>query len=236
MKKILMVTSLLISTTALADITSTATLTSDYVWRGVTQTGHDSAVQGSMDYNRGGFGLGVWASSLGGAPSDTNAQSLGQEVDLYLQYEHKINDDNAVTLGAVNYTYTRNANANFGEYFLKYTHKYAELYIGSSSDYLATDSSATYVNLSTGFTVSEKDKVTLKLSVGQTSFGDEEEAGMTNYSDYKVALSKMKGDYEVEMFLTGTSGRESGTVGMDTSTFTEQEDDSTVGFAISISF
>lgn len=220
---------LFLSTTALADVSTSISLTSDYIWRGVTQTGHDSAVQGSMDYGHGGFSLGVWTSSL-------NDKALGQEVDLYGQYAYKINDNNTIALGAVNFTYTRDANANFGEYYLKYTHTYAELYIGTSSDYLATDSAASYVSISTGFTLSEKDKVVLKLSIGQTTWDDEEEAGWTNYSDYKVGIAKTKGEYEVELFMTGTSGRETGTPGADKSTFLKQEDDSTVGIMLNTAF
>ena len=41
------------------------TLTSDYVYRGITQTNEDPALQGGFDYSHeSGFYLGVWASSL----------------------------------------------------------------------------------------------------------------------------------------------------------------------------
>lgn len=45
-------------------ISGTVTLTSDYLFRGITQTGNNPAIQGSLDYTNGGFYAGVWGSSI----------------------------------------------------------------------------------------------------------------------------------------------------------------------------
>lgn len=54
-----------------------ATGTSDYVFRGISQTDNDPAIQGAIDVGYGMFYAGVWASSLDFAP-DVNI-----EVDYY---------------------------------------------------------------------------------------------------------------------------------------------------------
>lgn len=54
-------------------ITANVALTSDYVFRGVSLSGNDPAIQGGADYEADFWYAGVWASSL----------SEGMEIDLY---------------------------------------------------------------------------------------------------------------------------------------------------------
>lgn len=54
-------------------------LTSDYVWRGISQSNEDMAIQGGFDYANGAFYAGTWASNVDFEDgSDTNI-----ELDLY---------------------------------------------------------------------------------------------------------------------------------------------------------
>ncbi len=54
-------------------------LTTDYVWRGVTQSAGDWAIQGGFDYSNGMFYAGTWASNVDfGDGTDTN-----MEIDFY---------------------------------------------------------------------------------------------------------------------------------------------------------
>ncbi|GAN00011.1 hypothetical protein U91I_03674 [alpha proteobacterium U9-1i] len=54
-------------------VSGNVALTTDYVWRGVSQSAGDAAVSGGFDYTNGVFYTGVWASSI----------SAGEELDLY---------------------------------------------------------------------------------------------------------------------------------------------------------
>jgi len=50
-------------------------ITSDYVWRGVTQSAGDFAIQGGFDYSNGMFYAGTWASNVDfGDATDTNIE------------------------------------------------------------------------------------------------------------------------------------------------------------------
>lgn len=62
------------------DISATATVVSDYRFRGVSSSDRDPAVQGSIDVTVGGFYAGAWASSIA-RTADTNV-----ELDLYAGY------------------------------------------------------------------------------------------------------------------------------------------------------
>lgn len=60
-----------------AEISGSVSMTSDYVFRGISQTNGGPAIQGSMDYTNGMFYAGAWGSNVdfGGAES--------MELDLY---------------------------------------------------------------------------------------------------------------------------------------------------------
>jgi uncharacterized protein (TIGR02001 family) len=61
---------------ASAEVTANVALTTDYVFRGVSLSGNDAAVQGGADWSNEQFYAGVWASSL----------SEGMELDAYVGF------------------------------------------------------------------------------------------------------------------------------------------------------
>lgn len=64
-------------------ISANVALTTDYVWRGVTQTSEDPAIQGGFDYNHAsGFYAGVWGSNVQFAPDDP----AHIELDYYVGF------------------------------------------------------------------------------------------------------------------------------------------------------
>lgn len=236
MKKLLALATLVASTTSFAEVSATATFTSDYVWRGFTQTNHDSAIQGSLDYSHAsGLSLGVWTSSLNDEKGVGTAGDLGQEVDLYASYSYEINKDHAVTVSATNYTYTRDANANFGEYAVSYENPYLDLFIARYDELNGNEEgAATFIEVSKDLVISEKEQLGLHLSYGQMSMDDEEEYGSTGYGTYKIAVSKSNDQWTAELFHTNVVGFETGTAGNKDS-FEESEQLSSVGFALSTS-
>ena len=54
-----------LTTAASAEFSGNVALTTDYVWRGVSQTDEGPAVQGGFDYeHESGFSAGVWGSNV----------------------------------------------------------------------------------------------------------------------------------------------------------------------------
>jgi uncharacterized protein (TIGR02001 family) len=92
-------------------------LTTDYVFRGISQTNEEAAVQGGVDFTCGRFYAGVWASSFFGDSGAT-------EVDLYGGFKH--------TTGPVTW--------DFGLLYYSYPGSfdgdgnYVELKVGASGD------------------------------------------------------------------------------------------------------
>lgn len=80
-------------------------LTSNYVWRGVSQNNNSIAVQGGFDVaHSSGLSAGVWASSL----------TSGTEVDLYANYGFKVGSVD-LSVGYMAYTYQSNVASTFSE-------------------------------------------------------------------------------------------------------------------------
>ena len=82
-------------------LTGNVALTNDYIFRGVTQTNHNAAIQGGMDWDTGaGLHFGTWASSVNFA--DGNLAT--EELDLYGGYAGKI-DNFTYDVGGIFYWY-----------------------------------------------------------------------------------------------------------------------------------
>ena len=82
-------------------ISANLAVTTDYVFRGYTQTGEDPAVQGGVDWaDDSGWYLGSWASKVDFGSGD----DASMEVDLYGGYAWEANDV-SYDLGLIYYAY-----------------------------------------------------------------------------------------------------------------------------------
>ena len=99
---------LMISGAANAALEANIGATSNYMWRGDTQSSDASVLSGGMDYSaESGFYAGVWTSSLGGS-------NAGEELDLYAG----ISGESAglgYDIGIINYRYPSTTNGDFTE-------------------------------------------------------------------------------------------------------------------------
>jgi uncharacterized protein (TIGR02001 family) len=83
------------------NFSGTATITTDYVFRGLSQTKEDPAVQASFDYKHpSGFFLGAWASNVDETISEGNA-----EIDLYGGYRGQLFENLSYDLSIIYYWY-----------------------------------------------------------------------------------------------------------------------------------
>ena len=82
----------------------TLTLTSDYRFRGVSQTDSSVALQGSIDYaHSSGFFVGAWASNIDFNDEATYDSAI--EVDLYAGFTFALSDSTEATIKGVYYWY-----------------------------------------------------------------------------------------------------------------------------------
>ncbi|MDH0863612.1 TorF family putative porin [Mitsuaria sp. GD03876] len=175
-------------------------VTSDYRYRGISQTRLKPALQGGVDYaHSSGFYIGAWASTIkwikdGGG--DANV-----EIDTYAGYKTEVGGGVTVDVGFLRYNYPSNklptsANTNelygavsYGPATLKYSHSVSNLFgfaDSKNSGYL--DLSATF-DVGSGFTVTPHiGRQTVKHS---SDF---------SYTDYALTVNK---DFEGFTFGLG---------------------------------
>ena len=92
-----------LAATAQADLTANAGVTSNYVFRGQTQTDEDPAVQGGIDYSHSsGFYAGAWGSNV----KFPGAGGSALEYDLYAGINFDITQDVKLDIGYITYNYT----------------------------------------------------------------------------------------------------------------------------------
>jgi uncharacterized protein (TIGR02001 family) len=126
MKKILSLAGLALAaaslapTVAMADdgISYNAGVVTDYRYRGISQTRLKPAVQGGVDYAKGAFYVGAWASTIKWIKDGGGSSNF--ELDLYGGYKGEISKDLSYDVGFLRYQYLKNelaTNANTNEIY-----------------------------------------------------------------------------------------------------------------------
>jgi uncharacterized protein (TIGR02001 family) len=106
----------LASALAQAEVTGNVAATNNYIWRGVTQTNDQAAVQGGLDYSSNiGLYAGTWFSNVDF--SSAGISDKGYETDLYGGYAGKIGGF-GYDAGAIYYAYPVQEDPDFLELFL----------------------------------------------------------------------------------------------------------------------
>lgn len=157
------------STAQAASVSGSGALTTDYVWRGTTQTQGDPAVQAGFKATTGNGVYGaVWGSNVEFAP-DTHASS---ELDATVGWGGALSEDWALDVNLTHYRYpSTTVDLNWTEAIGTLTWKqnyWAQL--GCSNDALATGESGTYVQL--GAKVPLGDSVRLEAAAGYYALDD----------------------------------------------------------------
>ena len=90
----------LLPQTSAAQVSANVALTTDYVWRGVSQNLEDPAIQGGFDYaHDSGFYIGIWGSSVDfQGPEST-------ELDIYGGWSTEFENGVGFDVGFIEYTY-----------------------------------------------------------------------------------------------------------------------------------
>lgn len=129
------------------------TLTTDYVFRGVSQTNEDFALQGGFDLAVGGFYAGTWASNVDFEDdTDTNL-----EIDFYAGYTGALTEQISFDVGAVYYAYPDSSDSDL-DLFEIYGGLGYENDAGFSAGgtlYYEPDAEYVVIDLSSGFAANE---------------------------------------------------------------------------------
>lgn len=190
-------------------VSGSAAFTSDYLFRGVSQTSNNAAVQGAMTFtHESGAYFSLWGSSIASGAG-------GLELDTLLGYSGKAGEV-AYDVGVMRYNYPglndNNAafEADYNEVYASVSTMGAKVGFNYSPDYFLESDKFMYLYASYGTEVAG---VGLSASLGMNKFDSADmmtqALGLTgntddSYMDYKVAASKTVGGVAIEGAYIGS--------------------------------
>ena len=203
-KKSVLAMALMAAGTAVqAEWSANVALTTDYVWRGYSQSDESPAIQGGIDYSHeSGFYLGTWASSVDF--DETIANSADMEWDLYGGFGGELGGGLGYDVGLIYYGYP-DADAVEGwlEGYLNLSYAVNDTVglnggIAYSSDVYGMNEDGVYVSAGLDFALAND--VGLSVSVGRYNFDN-----WTDDTDWKVGVTKNIGGFDFELAYTDTN-------------------------------
>jgi uncharacterized protein (TIGR02001 family) len=192
MKKTLIATTVLAatSTAAMAEISGNVALSSDYVWRGISQTDNQMAISGGFDYaHDSGLYIGTWASNVNSDFFD-NETDPQIELDIYAGYAGEFGAI-GYDLGFTEYIYPGSSDINTLELYAGGSYGFTDTVSGAakyyySDDFFDTGDSAWRIEA--GVDVGLPQDFSLSALVGKND-GEFFDGGF-DYVDYSIGVSK----------------------------------------------
>jgi uncharacterized protein (TIGR02001 family) len=191
---------LAVSGMAHAQFSSTITVTSDYDFRGFSQSAKDPALQASLDYAFGetGWSAGIWGSNV----DFDNDDDL--EVDYYVNYAHSLNDALSIGGGVTIYDYPSGDDTR--SYWEANAALNAQGFAGKiwyADDYLGIDESAWY--LDANYNLAVNDMWSFQFHAGY-SFGDawDDDVLGGELFDYALGATLSWENFNFNLKFTGT--------------------------------
>jgi uncharacterized protein (TIGR02001 family) len=186
------IASILTSGVAAAELTANAAITSNYIWRGITQTADQAAGQGGIDWGHdSGLYVGTWVSNVAfGADNSGN----GYEMDVYAGFAGEAGGL-GYDLGVASYQYPITPEFNFTEAYISGTMSIVTLGLwytvdsASGNDGGVFDSGDMYVSGSLDFAAGKSD---VSIYAGSYMFENDGEPGVgeVDYVNYGASIGK----------------------------------------------
>lgn len=212
----LLTSSLIIGSANAESLGANASIANNYIWRGLTQTMNEVAVQGGIDYNVGnGFYLGTWVSNVEYAPGD----NFSYEHDIYLGYSGEANGIN-YDIGYLYYNYDSAAEFDFGEIYgtIGLGNASFSAYIFAHTEANEIDlnhdfnfGNAYYLSADYSFEVRPGMEVGLHIGYHDGDFNEAFNGVPSGYIDYNVSIAKDGFGF----MITATDLDDSGSDGLD---------------------
>ncbi|WP_299980481.1 TorF family putative porin [uncultured Pseudoteredinibacter sp.] len=185
-----------------AEISANVALTSDYKFRGISQTDTSPAIQGGFDVNfENGVYVGTWGSNV------DFANSL--ELDYYIGYSTDLNEDVSIDVGYLYYDYPGTPDVDdYAEVYGSVSFKDFTLGVNYSDDYYLETGKLIYIyggyefalpedfSVAIHYGFSDLDRSTQNAAPGENAFLT---GGADSYADYNITLNKSYGGVDFSL-------------------------------------
>ncbi len=211
------------------EVSANVALTTDYKFRGISQSDESPALQGGFDLGfDNGMYVGTWASSV---DFDTNGDGFdgSLELDYYVGWGGDISDSVGVDVGILYYSYPgdNGPDGDYLEFYGSVSIADGTLGVAYSDDYYGETDTFYYLYGEYSFALGEN--LSLDLHVGYNDLDEDGgflSDGQDSYVDYSVGLTTSVASVDLTLAVVGTDLDEDEVFG------TEWGDDSVI-FTIS---
>ncbi len=164
------------------EVSASAGSYSDYLFRGISQTGNDAAVQGSISASYGAFSASVWASNVSFADA---------EIDFTGSYAFDA-AGSSFAIGGIYYAYPGSApGTSYVEGFAAWSAQAGPASVGAgvylSPDFTLDSGFAVYSQANASFPI--VDELALNLQGGRQWIDDNAAAGLPDYWRWSAGLA-----------------------------------------------
>lgn len=216
-KKTLAITSLAlalplaaVSAAQAAEVSANVALTTDYKFRGISQSNEEAAIQGGFDFSfENGVYVGTWGSVVDFDVSSADGGLNGSlELDYYIGYAGDISEDVSFDVGYLYYDYPGDDGLE-GDYQELYgSLSFADLTVGLaySDDYYAETEKFFYYYVD--YELSLGSDISLSFHAGYNDL--DEDGGFLatdedSYVDYSISLGKAVAGVDLSLAYVGTN-------------------------------
>lgn len=173
-------------------------LSSEYVWRGISQSDEDPAISGSFDYaHASGFYAGLWSSNV------DYGDDASMEIDAYLGYTNEIGETSiSYDVGFMRYMFP-GEDYNFNEVYGSLSYSIFTAGIAHSSDALGQGENGTYYNLDAAYDL----PMGLTLAAGVGHYDADEDTfavGEDSYSHYYLGVATELAGFGLDLTYSDT--------------------------------
>lgn len=152
-----------------AEFESNVALSSDYIWRGMTQTAEEPAISGGFDIaGESGLYFGTWASNV------EFGDGAALELDWYAGYANELDNGFSYDIGYLAYTYPGEDSLDFEEIYVGFGYSYFGYTFSSGQD-------------------SAPDNSEISVALGETglglTYGDYDEYGEYTIISYDLPVA-----------------------------------------------
>jgi len=187
--------------TGLADsgVSWNVSAVSEYLFRSVSQTDEDPTLQGELQWTSPiGVYVGSWASGIDYGPGSPDV-----EVDYYIGYQGSIDSAMHIDVRLSRYTNPGNSDAAWTELTTTTTlYDSWQMGLHYSHEAFASDSGGWYVSFGKSFSLPMD--LSLSAQAGRSIFQNNTKAGIRDFIDWNIGLSRSFGPVDVALGYYGT--------------------------------
>ncbi len=177
------------ATAAQAEISANVTVTSDYLFRGISQTDEKPAIQGGFDYAwDSGFYVGTWASNVNYGPATEFDLGTSTEFDYYGGFAGETDGGFGYDIAFIYFDYQGESSFDYQEIALGFSYGDLSFGVNYSNEYLGEGGPTMWYPYA-GYSFGLGENLSLDVYAGYTTTdGDDFFGEDDSYADYHVAL------------------------------------------------